>query len=312
MPDVWATVAEQDEATQKRLVEVLETRGADPKQQELRKAFLDDIHFPREAILEVGCGTGVLTRRLAEWPNVGEVIGVDIAGALLAAAAELAADFPNVSFTEADARALPFGAESVDLVVFDSTLTHVPRPEEALAEAFRVLRPRGLLAAFEGDYSTTTVALGADDPLQACVDPMLSGSVHDLWIVRRLPRLVRACGFEMSRLRSFGYVDRRSGRGRAPRGRPDRGRRGVCAEGGGKAPCRGRHVVRPHRLCEHRGRKAVAPRWEGRQPSTAPALRSPGSHRGARRLDFPRCRASVRSRSETCRSGAARPSSCSR
>jgi ubiquinone/menaquinone biosynthesis C-methylase UbiE len=208
MPDVWATVAEQDEETQKGLAEVLETRGADPEQQELRKAFLDDIAFPGEAtVLEVGCGTGVLTRRLAELPTVGEVVGVDIAGTLLAAAAELASSLPNVSFTEADARTLPFGDDSFDAVVFDSTLTHVPGPDEALAEAFRVLRRRGLLAAFEGDYATTTVALGADDPLQACVDAMLSGSVHDRWIVRRLPRLVRACGFEVSRLRSFGYVD---------------------------------------------------------------------------------------------------------
>jgi ubiquinone/menaquinone biosynthesis C-methylase UbiE len=208
MPDVWATVAEQDEETQKRLAEVLETRGADPEQQELRNAFLDDIAFPGVAtVLEVGCGTGVLTRRLAELPNVGEVVGVDVAGALLAVAAELASGLPNVSFTEADARALPFGDESFDAVVFDSTLTHVPGPDEALAEAFRVLRRRGLLAAFEGDYATTTVALGADDPLQACVDAMLSGSVHDRWIVRRLPRLVRACGFDVSRLRSFGYVD---------------------------------------------------------------------------------------------------------
>lgn len=208
MPDVWATVAEQDETTQKRLADVLETRGADPKQQELRQAFLDDIGFPREArVLEVGCGTGVLMRRLAVWPNVGEVVGVDVAGALLAVAAELAARLPNVSFTEADARGLPFSDESFDVVVFDSTLTHVPGPEEALAEAFRVLRPQGLLAAFEGDYSTTTVALGTDDPLQACVDAMLSGSVHDRWIVRRLPRIVRECGFDVSRLRSFGYVD---------------------------------------------------------------------------------------------------------
>ena len=208
MPDVWATVAEQDEETQKRLAEVLETRGADPKQQELRGAFLADVDFPQEAaVLEVGCGTGVLTRRLAEWPDVGRVVGVDVASALLARAAELAAGLPNVSFEEADARALPFADESFEVVVFDSTLSHVPGPEKALAEAFRVLRPHGRLAAFEGDYATTTVALGANDPLQACVEAMLSGSVHDRWIVRRLPHLARACGFELSAFRSFGYVD---------------------------------------------------------------------------------------------------------
>jgi ubiquinone/menaquinone biosynthesis C-methylase UbiE len=208
MADVWATVAEQNEETQKRLAEVLETRGADPKQQELRRSFLADVEFPDAAdVLEVGCGTGVLTRRLAEWPNVGEVVGVDIAGSLLATASELAADRPSVSFRESDARALPFADDSFDVVVFDSTLSHVPGPEAALAEAFRVLRNGGRLAAFDGDNATTTVALGDHDPLQACVDAMLAGSVHDRWVVRRLPHLVRACGFDAARVRSFGYVD---------------------------------------------------------------------------------------------------------
>ena len=45
---------------------------------------------------------------------------------------------------------------------------HVPGPERALAEAFRVLRADGRLA-FDGDYATTTVALGPDDPRQACM-----------------------------------------------------------------------------------------------------------------------------------------------
>jgi ubiquinone/menaquinone biosynthesis C-methylase UbiE len=38
---------------------------------------------------------------------------------------------------------LPFVDENFDVVVFDSTLSHVPDPEDALAEAYRVLRPMG-------------------------------------------------------------------------------------------------------------------------------------------------------------------------
>jgi ubiquinone/menaquinone biosynthesis C-methylase UbiE len=58
--------------------------------------------------LEVGCGTGVLTRRLARWPNVGDVVGADLYPLLLSKARELTADLPNVTFQEADARSLPF------------------------------------------------------------------------------------------------------------------------------------------------------------------------------------------------------------
>lgn len=206
--DVWANVAELDPAIQQRLAEVLETRGADAQQQSLREAFLGDVEFPAEArVLEVGCGTGVLTRRIAGSQDVGSVVGVDIAASLLDRARELAADLGNVTFEEADARSLPFDDGTFDVVVFDSTLSHVPGPERAVAEAFRVLRPSGQLAAFDGDYATTTVALGDHDPVQACVDAMVSSSVTDRRLVRRLPAIVRRCGFELTSFRSHGFVE---------------------------------------------------------------------------------------------------------
>jgi ubiquinone/menaquinone biosynthesis C-methylase UbiE len=208
MPDLYSTFATLDEATQRRLADVLETRGADPQQQAMRRAFLAEVAFPAQArVLEVGCGTGVLTRRLARWPGVGEVVGVDPAVALLNRARELAADVPNISFREADGRSLPFEEASFDVVVFDSTLSHVPCPESALAEAFRVLRPHGWLAAFDGDYATTTVGGGTHDPLQDCADAMIASSVHDRWLMRGLPALARDCGFTIAGVRSYGYLD---------------------------------------------------------------------------------------------------------
>jgi SAM-dependent methyltransferase len=208
MADVWAGVAELEPAAQERLAAVLETRGADARQQSLRRLFLADAGFrPQSRVLEVGCGTGVLTRVLARRPEVAEVVGVDVAPTLLARARELAAGLANVEFAEGDARALPFEDEGFDAVVFDSTLTHVPRPEEALAEAARVLRAGGRLAVFDGDYATTTVALGDHDPLQTCVDAMMAGSVHDRWLVRRLPALVAGAGLELVAFRSHGYLE---------------------------------------------------------------------------------------------------------
>jgi len=208
MPDVWATVAELDRSTQERLAAVLETRGADPVQQEMRRRFLDGVEFPASAdVLEVGCGTGVLTRVLAALPEVETVVGVDLAESLLDRARELAAGIPNMRFEAADARALPLADESVDVVVFDSTLSHVPEPERALAEALRVLRPSGTLAAFDGDYATATVALGDHDPLQVCVDAMMAGSVTDRRVMRRLPSLLRECGFDVVRTRGHSFVE---------------------------------------------------------------------------------------------------------
>jgi ubiquinone/menaquinone biosynthesis C-methylase UbiE len=144
---------------------------------------------------------------LARLSNVGEVVGVDVAPSLLTEARELAADLPNVAFLEADGRALPFEDASFDVVVFDSTLTHVPGPELALGEAFRVLRPLGSLAAFDGDYATATVALGDYDPLQACVDAMMANSVNDRWLGQRLPALVHAADFGSVRFRGHGFSE---------------------------------------------------------------------------------------------------------
>jgi ubiquinone/menaquinone biosynthesis C-methylase UbiE len=208
MPDVWANVAGLDDATQDRLAGVLEARGADAQQREMRRTFLGDIDYPHGArVLDVGCGTGVLTRQLAERPGVESVVGVDAASSLLEKARELARDLEAVEFHEADARELPFTDETFDVVVFDSTLSHVPEPERAIAEAYRVLRPSGLLGAFDGDYATATVALGDHDPLQACVDAMMAGSVTDRWLVRRLAALVRERGFEDVTLRSHGFAE---------------------------------------------------------------------------------------------------------
>ena len=208
MADVWAGVAELDAAAQEQLAGVLETRGADARQREMRRAFLATVEFPPAcSVLDVGCGTGVLTRVIAELPGVETVVGADVAPSLLERARDLAPALPNLLFVQADAQALHFGDASFDVVIFDSTFSHLPAPKSALSEAFRVLRPGGVLAAFDGDYATATVALGAHDPLQAVVDAMMAGSVTDRRVMRRLPSLARACGFELERLDSHGFID---------------------------------------------------------------------------------------------------------
>lgn len=161
--------------------------------------------------MDIGCGTGVLTRVLAQWPNVGAVVGVDPAACLIREARKLAPGLANVTFHEADGRSLPFEREAFDVAVFDSTLSHVPGPERALAEAHRVLRPGGWLAVFDGDYATATVALGDHDPLQTCVAAMMASSVNDRWLMRRLCALVWKAGFDLVSFRSHGFSETTGG-----------------------------------------------------------------------------------------------------
>jgi ubiquinone/menaquinone biosynthesis C-methylase UbiE len=142
-----------------------------------------------------------------QWPNVASVIGIDSAPTLLAKAREAAVSLPNVSFREGDGRALPFDADCFDLFTLDSVFSHLPDPKQALKEAFRVMRADARLAVFDGDYATATVALGDHDPLQACVNAMMAGSVTDRHIMRRLSSVVVARGFELMSFRSYGFAE---------------------------------------------------------------------------------------------------------
>ena len=207
MPDVYAAIAEVDVAAQERLAAILELRAADPQQRGILDAYLAEVGFPPAArVLEVGCGTGAVTRLLAGRPGVAEAVGVDPSPVFVAKAGELAAGLGNLSFEEGDGRALRFGDGDFDVVVCHTVLCHVPEPERVLAEAFRVLRPAGTLAVCDGDYTTITVALGEADPLQDCIEAVKAEFINDPWLVRRLPALLRSVGFQLGGSRSHGYL----------------------------------------------------------------------------------------------------------
>ena len=206
MADVYATIAGADPALVGKIAEVLELRAADPRQQALRSAYLADLALPDGAhVLEIGCGTGPITRSIASLERVERTVGLDPSPILLEHARRLSHAHDGIAFHEGDARALPFSDREFDAVVFHTTLCHIPDPEQALAEAWRVLRPLGRLAIFDADYSTTSVANGPTDPLQACADACVSAIVHDPLIVHRLAALVRNAGFQVLHFRTHGY-----------------------------------------------------------------------------------------------------------
>ena len=70
MPDPYASIAQADQALQARLADVLELRAADPQQRAMIHAHLGELELPQKATaLEVGCGTGAVTRILATIPH---------------------------------------------------------------------------------------------------------------------------------------------------------------------------------------------------------------------------------------------------
>lgn len=93
-------------------------------------------------VLDCGIGTGVLSLALACIAPVREVVGIDIAPAMLCeAAANLAAAGIPADLRRADAHRLPQADASFDAVVSAHMLEHLARPAQAIAEMARVLRP---------------------------------------------------------------------------------------------------------------------------------------------------------------------------
>ena len=97
--------------------------------------------FPGAAVLDVGCGPGYAAGAAAALGA--DCVGFDIAPAMVAAAKKA---FPGIPFFAGDFEAMALASESRDAVVANIVLFHVAAPEQAVQEAWRVLRPGGRFA----------------------------------------------------------------------------------------------------------------------------------------------------------------------
>ena len=105
---------------------------------------------PGNRVLDVACGTGLLTFKAAVHVGAGgEVIGTDIAGQMVSTARDAAAGggIANVRFARMDAEAQEFGDSSFDVVLCALGLMYVPDPERAVREFHRLVRPGGRAGA---------------------------------------------------------------------------------------------------------------------------------------------------------------------
>jgi arsenite methyltransferase len=96
-------------------------------------------------ILDLGCGPGFYTTRLAEEFPRASIVGVDRSTVQIRKATSKAATagLSNCSFARADVLALPWSGASADAVIGSRLFTILDEPERALAEMYRVLRPGG-------------------------------------------------------------------------------------------------------------------------------------------------------------------------
>jgi ubiquinone/menaquinone biosynthesis C-methylase UbiE len=210
--DAMQFVNDQDAATLERFIERLELRGKDPTFVAFREAYLELIDLPRATtVLDVGCGTGVVTRAIAARDDfAGTVTGVDQSPDFIAVARGLAAQAraaDRAAFAVGDAHALDYPAASFDAVVAHTLISHVRDPLGVLREAARVVRPGGTVAIFDGDYSSLTFGC-SDASLGLAIEPALQAMIMSSpRVMRELPRLLPRAGLRLIASQAHVYAE---------------------------------------------------------------------------------------------------------
>jgi ubiquinone/menaquinone biosynthesis C-methylase UbiE len=150
---------------------------------------------PLERVLDAGCGIGDDVFRMAELlvPG-GFVVGVDSSTKLIekARSDERNAAQP-VEFFAGDLRQLPFSDQTFTRCRIDRVLQHVSEPQGAISELVRVLKPGGILLAYDNDWGTFSITSqnkrGTRLLENAWCDSFANG-----WIGRQLPRYFSEVG----------------------------------------------------------------------------------------------------------------------
>jgi SAM-dependent methyltransferase len=137
---------------------------------------------PGARVLDLGCGAALVADRLADLPLT--YVGLDYGDHhICSAAAKQRAGRLTAAFVRGDAEALPFADGTFDAVVWSEVIEHLMRPELAVWEVARVLRPGGHLVMTTNNASEMPLRFPLSDPL-AFLEKAL-GFRHDQLISHR-------------------------------------------------------------------------------------------------------------------------------
>ena len=119
--------------------------------QKIAPHFLTWLNMPKNcAWIDIGCGTGGLTKLIANSCNPSSVLGVDTAEGFIEVAR---ARVKEAKFHVGSADNLSFTNDSIDCAVSGLVLNFVPDPHAVLAEMTRVVRPGGTVGLYVWDYA---------------------------------------------------------------------------------------------------------------------------------------------------------------
>ncbi|MES0879559.1 methyltransferase domain-containing protein [Roseibium sp. SCP14] len=151
-----------------------------------------------KSVLDIGCGFGLETLRLAEIAGPeGRVNGLDKSDAFIAEARRRAeaAGHP-INYQIGDATSLPFEDSSFDCVRAERLLIYLKNFQSVIAEMKRVLKPGGHLALIEPDISTITINVTDRALLRKVIDYEIAHAVEQSWLPGPLNTTLQDLGYQ--------------------------------------------------------------------------------------------------------------------
>lgn len=156
-------------------------------------------------ILDVGCGTGYIIRQIANEVSGSKLFGLDIAKELLEFAEKISKEEgKEISFIQGNIYSLPFPDNYFDLVTGQFVLLNIEKPENAIEEIYRVLKPGGKFVSIEPPTNTRIIydpsipedILEIEHTITSSVTKQCSDKGVDKNIGLRIPEMLNKHGFK--------------------------------------------------------------------------------------------------------------------
>lgn len=131
---------------------------------------------PQQNVLEIGCGTGIITLEIADL--VKKITAIDISLNMIDVAKGKAekTNVTNIEFKVADGYELPYKDEEFDVILLFNVLYIIKEPEKQLKEAYRLLKKGGYLV-------TATDCYGEPVPLKIKIKLILQNILNKTGIL---------------------------------------------------------------------------------------------------------------------------------
>ncbi len=166
---------------------------------------------PGSRVVEIGCGPQGCLQLLSDRVGPGGfVVGVEMSDEAVTLARRFLQDnrLSNAEVRQGNGKSTGLPRQSFDLATARLVLVNVPEPEQVVAEMVALVKPGGVVALHEADWGAHVCdpPLPAWDRLNQLLNTYSCGNGIDLFIGRRVPRMLRAAGIRDVQVRPLIHV----------------------------------------------------------------------------------------------------------